>query len=574
MDDVHAIIYSNGEISQSSEGVMFSCEDPAWIMIHAQACLQDLKNLILISLAKVGRKEVTRILYRMSDAVANSFVYRKMPLRTDQNVAMMFSYHRGIASVFAIELCVQMQDVGGSSSSSNHVESGRGISINDGDRMPANRMGDNPSPSFSPHVNRPAQQAPPEVPHFGHHAGGFTIHSPEPDDAQAGADNSESGGDDDEEFIPETQQAIAGGVLRLPSIVRPLRGVVEEAAHYSTIDAEAMHSASVEDDPSSYPISGELELEIGLKFNNREIAMLAVKNYNIRRSAEFKVVESDRAMYVSKCKQFGGQCQWMIRVPKTKSSSRFWEVRKYQGLLVKNINVQRWSRRGLFASELPEDTINRKNLYEPKKNKRHNRRVEIPMGCASELRRDDVMNGCISRKALGPIDIRSPVVDPRHEQGVASMHALCLPNDGMAHRSVEPAQNCTAPTIFTNTIKIGQQWKKPRMDRVVCFVWEKYSSEHVQDIASRILLQHVLRCVQWHLLQPGPKPDQLYIVFGGPDVTTWDISQQLRTPLPNVFLIPLPPRSQCAADGNSVYRDPKMVRNVFKGDRALPPRKM
>ncbi|MED6145969.1 hypothetical protein PIB30_030188 [Stylosanthes scabra] len=306
MDDIHAIIYPNGEISQSSEGVMFSCEDPIWIMIPTQACLQDLKNLILISLGEVRRKEVTRILYRMPVVVANSFVYRKMPLRTDQNVAMMFSYHRGIASVFAIELCVQMQDVGGSSSSSNHVESGRGISINDGGRMPANRMGG--SPSFSSYVNGPAQQPPPEVPHFGDRAGAFTIHSPKPDDAQAGADNSESGGDEDDEFISKTQQPIAGGVLGLLSIARPLRCVAEEAAHYSTIDAEATRSASAEDGPSSYPISGELELEIGLKFNNREIAMLAVKNYNVRRSAEFKVVESDRARYVCKCKQFGEQC--------------------------------------------------------------------------------------------------------------------------------------------------------------------------------------------------------------------------------------------------------------------------
>ncbi|MED6114028.1 hypothetical protein PIB30_076355, partial [Stylosanthes scabra] len=174
-----------------------------------------------------------------------------------------------------------MQDVGGSSSSSNHVEFGQGISINEGVRM----------------------LAPPDVPHF--------------------EDNSDNGGDDDE-FILETQPPIGEQVLGLPSIARPLGSVAEEAAHYSTIDSEATRSASVEDGPSSYPISSELELEIGLKFANREIAMLAMKNYNIRRSSEFKVVESDRARYVCKCRQFGGQCQWMIRVAKTKSS-RFWE---------------------------------------------------------------------------------------------------------------------------------------------------------------------------------------------------------------------------------------------------------
>ncbi|MED6218280.1 hypothetical protein PIB30_025371 [Stylosanthes scabra] len=128
-EDIHAIVYPNEKISQSFEGVMFSCEDPVWVLISTQTCLQELKSLILMNLDEVKRKEVTRILYRMPVAMANSFVYRKMPLRTNQNVSMMFSYHCGIASVFAIEFYVQIQDVGGSSSSSNHVESGRGTSI-------------------------------------------------------------------------------------------------------------------------------------------------------------------------------------------------------------------------------------------------------------------------------------------------------------------------------------------------------------------------------------------------------------------------------------------------------------
>ncbi|MED6164502.1 hypothetical protein PIB30_090761 [Stylosanthes scabra] len=249
------------------KGVMFSCEEPVWVMIPSLVSLLDLKNVILVNLGEVGRKEVTRIFYRMPVAVANTFVYRKMPLRTDQNLTMMFSYHRDISSVFAIELCVQLQDVGGSSSSSNHVDSGRGININDAVRIPPNRRASNL------------------------------------DDDQAGAN---SDGGDDDEFIPETQLPNAEQAMGLATITVPLRRVSEEAGHYLTINEEGMHSGSA--------------MEIGLKFSNREIAMLAVKNYNIRRSAEFKVVESDRARYVCKCKQFGPQCQWMIRVAKTKSS--------------------------------------------------------------------------------------------------------------------------------------------------------------------------------------------------------------------------------------------------------------
>ncbi|XP_025635509.1 uncharacterized protein [Arachis hypogaea] len=58
-----------------------------------------------------------------------------------------------------------------------------------------------------------------------------------------------------------------------------------------------MKSTTAEDIPSNYSLTGETELELGLKFLNKEAAMLAVKNYNIRRSAEFKVIESDHTRY-------------------------------------------------------------------------------------------------------------------------------------------------------------------------------------------------------------------------------------------------------------------------------------
>ncbi|RYR28413.1 hypothetical protein Ahy_B01g052529 [Arachis hypogaea] len=75
-----------------------------------------------------------------------------------------------------------------------------------------------------------------------------------------------------------------------------------------------MNSTIAEDRPSNYALSGEMELEVGLKFLNREIVMLAIKNHNIHRTAKYKVVESDQTRYVCRCKQFGDQCRWMVRV--------------------------------------------------------------------------------------------------------------------------------------------------------------------------------------------------------------------------------------------------------------------
>ncbi|MED6172221.1 hypothetical protein PIB30_048009, partial [Stylosanthes scabra] len=62
----------------------------------------------------------------------------------------MFSYHRGIGDVFAI---------GESSSSSNNVDSGRGIEINKGTRMPSNCR--TSSPSFRPYINQFVHVPPP-----------------------------------------------------------------------------------------------------------------------------------------------------------------------------------------------------------------------------------------------------------------------------------------------------------------------------------------------------------------------------------------------------------------------------
>ncbi|XP_072058082.1 uncharacterized protein [Arachis hypogaea] len=100
--------------------------------------------------------------------------------------------------------------------------------------------------------------------------------------------------------------------------------------HYLSLNLRAMNSTTTEDRPSNYAMSGEMELEIGLKFFNREKVMLAVKNYNIRGSAEYKMVESDQSRNICRCKQFGDQCRWMVRVAKTRYS-RFWKIKKYHG---------------------------------------------------------------------------------------------------------------------------------------------------------------------------------------------------------------------------------------------------
>ncbi|RYR43638.1 hypothetical protein Ahy_A08g040046 isoform Q [Arachis hypogaea] len=329
---IYVVIYPNGEISYTAEGVTFMCDDPLWIMISPQSCLQQLKNMILMNTGLIGKKEISTLIYRMPVAVASSFTYQKMHIKSDQHVSMMFSYHRSIGSIYSMELCVKLQDVGGSSSSSNNVEEMRNSGAGEG--IPFLDTGRGRSPSFNAFV-APAQNT--EIPDQRPFP---NVHVAYPEGMADGlADSSEedeieNDSGEEAELVPETQPVQGERVI--PSVVEPVNvarvGALSSGTpdHYLHLSLGPMNSTNVEDIPSNYGLTGEMELEVGMKFVNKDAAMLAVKNYNIRRSGEFKVVESDHSRYVCRCKLFGDQCSWMVRVAKTRAS-RFWEVRKYQG---------------------------------------------------------------------------------------------------------------------------------------------------------------------------------------------------------------------------------------------------
>ncbi|RYR69880.1 hypothetical protein Ahy_A03g016415 [Arachis hypogaea] len=307
------------------------CDDPLWITILPQSSLQQLKNIILTNTGLIGKKEISTLIYRMLVAVASSFTYQKMRIKSDQHVSMMFSYHRSIGSIYSMELCVKLQDVRDSSSSSNNVEEMRNSGAGEG--IPFLEIGRARSPSFNAFV-APAQNA--EIPD---RRPSPTVHVAYPEGMADGlADSSEEDEIEDDsgeevEVVLKTQPVEGERVI--PTGVEPINvarvGGLSSSTpdHYLHLSLGPMNSTNAEDIPSNYGLTGEMELEVGLKFLSKDAAMLAIKNYDIRRSAEFKVVESDHTRYVCRCKLFGDQCCWMVRVAKTRAS-RFWEVRKYQ----------------------------------------------------------------------------------------------------------------------------------------------------------------------------------------------------------------------------------------------------
>ncbi|XP_015950062.1 uncharacterized protein LOC107474928 [Arachis duranensis] len=268
----------------------------------------------------------------MPVAVASSFTYQKMHIKSDQHVSMMFSYHRSIGSIYSMELWVKLQDVGGSSSSLNNVEEMQNSGAGEG--IPFLEIDRARSPSFNAFV-APAQNA--EIPDRRSFS---TVHVAYPKGMADGlADSSqvdeiENDSEEEAEVVPKIQPVQGERVI--PTGVEPINvarvgGLFSGTPdHYLHLSLGPMNSTNAEDIPSNYGLTGEMELEVGLKFLSKDAAMLAIKNYNIRRSAELKVVQSDHTRYVCRYKLFGDQCCWMVRVAKARAF-RFWEVRKYQG---------------------------------------------------------------------------------------------------------------------------------------------------------------------------------------------------------------------------------------------------
>ncbi|MED6178293.1 hypothetical protein PIB30_106180 [Stylosanthes scabra] len=64
----------------------------------------------------------------------------------------------------------------------------------------------------------------------------------------------------------------------------------------------------------NYNTDGGVEFRVGHRLRNRDVVHMAVKNYNIRRNAEYRVVESDRIKYHCRCKHAADGCPWSIQV--------------------------------------------------------------------------------------------------------------------------------------------------------------------------------------------------------------------------------------------------------------------
>ncbi|KAF1879667.1 hypothetical protein Lal_00033325 [Lupinus albus] len=72
------------------------------------------------------------------------------------------------------------------------------------------------------------------------------------------------------------------------------------------------------------------ELFIDMQFESKDATINAIKQFHIRNSVDYIVVESRLDRYVGQCKYFGSGCQWRIRAS-LNGKRDLWVIKKING---------------------------------------------------------------------------------------------------------------------------------------------------------------------------------------------------------------------------------------------------
>ncbi|XP_016191920.1 uncharacterized protein LOC107632778 [Arachis ipaensis] len=304
-------IHYDGEIVYDEESsiVFRSGQSIITYMTPEVNSLTALKNLILHS---VGQQEQKG--------------YR---LRDDEDVRLIRSWHNRWTNVHLLELFVFLVELGGRGSSADTVDDnplsgavrrtirrtmvdlhmplegsqeGSNVEVRNVDLMDGDVESHDGSAIRDPMMDQ------------------YEVNPDDGDDADKEPPEIPYDGDEEEEmnYYGDTQIA-----LTRPAISRSY----DRPDHFTRLNLDAITfdwsftQGGSEEDPSN-------EFEVGQQFKNKEEVMLAVKQYSIRRAAEYKIVESDQLRYNAQCIQFGPDCNWSILISYRRKQEK-WEVRKY-----------------------------------------------------------------------------------------------------------------------------------------------------------------------------------------------------------------------------------------------------
>ncbi|XP_057756387.1 uncharacterized protein LOC130975643 [Arachis stenosperma] len=257
------LVYSNLRMRNGNNGVTFECEDPILFRTQRVETLSDLKSLILSKLGGTQTRKIERVTYRLLAPMGNG------------------AFRRGGTQWWwefrTLDLC----------------------------------------------TGRPPLAPPPiHVAILVNEAGEGEEELDEDYVADTADDDLSDSGDEDECVSETPVQTVVCHVLPPPHPILALSAV---PSHYHSLDLDAMHERTLflDTGEEDYNLDGGVEFHVGHKFRSREAVLQGVKNYNIRRSAEYRVIESDRLKYHVQCRQAENGCQWSLRVA-LRQNLRYW----------------------------------------------------------------------------------------------------------------------------------------------------------------------------------------------------------------------------------------------------------
>ncbi|XP_016162532.1 uncharacterized protein LOC107605239 [Arachis ipaensis] len=332
------LVHCSGKIKRSKKyGVKFTDREPLSVFISSFSTLSDVKNSILQKLEVCGSKWVKKLFYKIPISIVSTGVkYDTFVLAADEDIRVLFHCVRSFPEVRIHELYAKLEVGVESSGASAPVHSSTAAGGASSSMPVAGpSVPQVASPSFATDLDR--TEAVGSVPlenlgvwqqAFEVDTGGGMIHDVqafgEPDRVENAMRDDDSEGepvdiigdsDDDTGSNPHAQHE--------PSSF----GTQQYPPHFSTLNLEALGQQA---NGGATIGDSSTEFQIGQSFQNKDEAILSVKDYSIRRGVEYRVMESDHLKYHGRCKEFGKGCTWLIRISLCARKGT-WEVRRYNG---------------------------------------------------------------------------------------------------------------------------------------------------------------------------------------------------------------------------------------------------
>ncbi|MED6123128.1 hypothetical protein PIB30_046387 [Stylosanthes scabra] len=267
-------------MGRDADGICFRSVNPVVFQMQPVNTLEELKSAILRNMGAVGTMLVRRVAYRpLNIFPPNLFKFKIFWVDSDEHVCAMFELHRRYGTREVMELLTEMQTVHGDAGGSTSSSQGGPVAI----------------PTSPIHFVTPE------------------VSDEESDEDFVGNMDDSSESSDGSDFVPKSQMR-RGFLLPAPAPIPDLSSV---GSHFHMLHLDDMEEESMEGfggGGEDYDIDGEVEFRVGHRFNTQEAVHRGVKNYNIMRACEYRVVKSDPYKYVCRCKQYDAGCTWSLRL--------------------------------------------------------------------------------------------------------------------------------------------------------------------------------------------------------------------------------------------------------------------